>query len=85
MLKNIVTECLTQTESVGCKSAAFPVLGTGGCAFTPDAAAQAMIGAMMEYYSRNPNSNLVDVKIVIYNTDDNNWKVVLVAFLLLLK
>ncbi|KAF6030608.1 PARP14 [Bugula neritina] len=74
MLKNIVTECLTQTESVGCKSAAFPVLGTGGCAFTPDAAAQAMIGAMMEYYSRNPNSNLVDVKIVVYNTDGNNWK-----------
>ena len=50
----------------GCKSIAFPALGTSNLKFPPDLASSKVVQAVKDFSNNNPQTSLREVKIVIY-------------------
>lgn len=65
------TTCsIAQAEKSGCRSIAFPALGTGVGGFPVDECARVMIGAARDYAAECPRSKIERVIFVLFTTAD---------------
>ena len=72
VLYNFVKKCLESASKHSCTSIAFPALGTGYLKFPPDLAASKVIQAIKDFQSKQPQTTLSEVKIVIFG-GTNDW------------
>jgi hypothetical protein len=71
-LYNFAKKCLESASKHSCRSIAFPALGTGYLKFPPDLAASKVIQAIKDFQSKQPQTTLSEVKIVIFG-GTNDW------------
>ncbi|XP_067675632.1 protein mono-ADP-ribosyltransferase PARP14-like [Haliotis asinina] len=69
VLRTLVTECLTEADSRGYTSIAFPALGTGRQGFPADIAADLMFSSVRTFLDTNAASPLQSVYFVVHPSD----------------
>ncbi|XP_046335597.2 protein mono-ADP-ribosyltransferase PARP14-like [Haliotis rufescens] len=69
VLRTLVTECLTEADSSGYTSIAFPALGTGRQGFPADIAADLMFSSVRTFLDTNSASPLQTVYFVVHPSD----------------
>ena len=74
MLRLIVQNCLTQCQSRGMKSIAFPAIGTGTLGFPHDVTAKICFEECKEFDKKNPSTCLKDIQFVVYHQDQASIK-----------
>ncbi|KAL3880352.1 hypothetical protein ACJMK2_032596 [Sinanodonta woodiana] len=71
LLCRVITKSLTEASKLGMNSVAFPTLGMGHLRFGAIQSAQALYRCIKEFGEKNPSCSVKEVKIVIYNLDQN--------------
>ena len=61
----MVFNCLTEADSCGYKSIAFPALGTGNLNFPAAECAQLFEAEVREFLMTNPETSLRDIRVVV--------------------
>ena len=69
VLRTIVQSCLQKGEELRMRSIAFPVIGTGNLKFPPNTASRIMLEEVFNFCEANGSSSLKDVRIVVYQQD----------------
>ncbi|XP_067656555.1 protein mono-ADP-ribosyltransferase PARP14-like isoform X2 [Haliotis asinina] len=67
VLQNIIVKCLQTAADEGCKTVAFPALGTGNLGYAANFVAQTMYTAVNTFQKKN--TSLEEVQVVIYPTE----------------
>ncbi|XP_070540788.1 protein mono-ADP-ribosyltransferase PARP14-like [Ptychodera flava] len=69
LLKSVMQGCFDKADKSGMQSIAFPAIGTGGLNFPKDVTAKIMYDEAKNYSAANPQSQLTDIKFVVYDQD----------------
>jgi len=70
-LKNSTRNSLLRAEEKGCKSIAFPAIGTGVGGYRIDACARDMLGVVRDHLKTNAHkTTLEEVRFVLYDRDE---------------
>jgi len=68
-LKNATLNALKLADEKGCKSVALPAIGTGVGGYKIDICARDMLHAAYDYLKYVPDTNLKEVRFVLYDRD----------------
>ncbi|XP_072329277.1 poly(ADP-ribose) polymerase family member 14-related sequence 1 [Scyliorhinus torazame] len=69
LLRNIIKDCLKNTEGLQLNSIAFPVIGTGKLLFPKDLVASLMFEKVLKFSSKRSTKNLKNVHFVVHPDD----------------
>ena len=64
-----MTGCLAVADNKGCKSIAFPAMGTGQLGYPKDLVARHMYSSVDQFSLQNPSSSVTEVLFVLYIKD----------------
>ena len=76
VLEKFVTGCLKVADSQGCKSIAFPAMGTGQLGYPRDLVAKHMYSCVDKFALQNPSSSVTEVFFVLYEKDSPTIQVI---------
>lgn len=68
-LKSCYTESLKRAEEKKLQSIAFPSISTGAYRYPLEEAAPIAVGAVKEYFKRNPSSSIKEVQFILFNDE----------------
>ena len=74
VLRSIIQNCLTKSQSRGMRSIAFPAIGTGTLGFPHDVTAKICFEECKEFDKKNPSTCLKDIHFVVYHQDQASIK-----------
>ncbi|XP_071089495.1 protein mono-ADP-ribosyltransferase PARP14-like [Haliotis cracherodii] len=74
-LHRAVTLCLEEADKSRLTSLLFPTLGIGLSGYDKDVSARIMFTAIDDFWRNHPDTTLIDIKIVIYDKDNDVAKV----------
>ena len=75
MLRTAVSNALLTASTSGYTSVAMPAVGTGSLGFPADVVADIMFDTVINFRKQNPQSNIKEVRFVLYPADQDNIKV----------
>ncbi|XP_050395688.1 protein mono-ADP-ribosyltransferase PARP15 isoform X2 [Patella vulgata] len=68
-LENLILKCLRKAEAGGCKSIAFPAIGTGNLGFPRDLVARVFYQTINDYKSQGGKLSVNNIQIIVYPGD----------------
>jgi O-acetyl-ADP-ribose deacetylase (regulator of RNase III) len=75
-MQEVVEECLMEASKKGCKSIAFPTMGTGKLGYPSDQCASLMFSAVRSYFKKSGRRNKIEeVQIIVYQRDNETLEV----------
>lgn len=75
VLKNLIKDCLKNTEGSNLDSIAFPAIGTGNLCFPKDVVASIMFQTVLKFSTDRKPAHLKTVYIVVHPDDHHNVQV----------
>ncbi|XP_032880484.1 protein mono-ADP-ribosyltransferase PARP14 [Amblyraja radiata] len=80
VLKNLIKDCLKNTEGSNLDSIAFPAIGTGNLCFPKDVVASIMFQAVLKFSTDRKPAHLKTVYIVVHPDDYHNVQAMICEF-----
>ena len=62
-------QCLEKADKLGCRSIAFPAIGTGRLKYPPEIVASSMFLAITEFSDEFPETSIEEVIFVLFPAD----------------
>ncbi|XP_017656057.1 protein mono-ADP-ribosyltransferase PARP14 [Nannospalax galili] len=72
IMKNIITNCLKDTELLALQSIAFPAIGTGNLGFPKPVFAELIISQVLKFSRKNKLKTLREVQLLLHPKDHEN-------------
>ncbi|XP_077997139.1 protein mono-ADP-ribosyltransferase PARP14-like [Glandiceps talaboti] len=74
LYRTVLQKCLDACHRAKRTSIAIPAIGTGGLGYPKDVSARIMYEEVKRFSSKNPNTGLSEVRVVVYDKDDQTCK-----------